>query len=258
MTTIDRPSTRRRRFVGLVILAVVVLWLVGQFIPTTTQSRSFSMGAGTSLLHVEVGTGSVVLTRAEDEVLRVHRTVRHGWRAPEIDEHTSGSRAVIEAGCPGFLGGRCELDYEIAVPDGHVVELSTSSGHLEVRGLRTQLLRTSVSSGRTTLVDVTGPIEFRSSSGSVSATELSSRSVVAEVSSGSTNLEFAVAPTDVMVEASSGDVTLQLPEDGNPYQVRAQSSSGQVQVDLPVDPGSPRSITVTVSSGDVDVLPVDD
>jgi DUF4097 and DUF4098 domain-containing protein YvlB len=181
--------------------------------------------------------------------------VRSGWRGPDVEERTEGSRAVIEASCPTLLGGRCEVHDGIAVPDGHAVEVSVSSGDLEVSGLRVRSLRTSASSGRTTLAHVDGPVELRAGSRSVSATGPRSDRVATEVSSGSTQLEAPVAPTEVTVSASSGDVTLRLPADGDPYHVRARSSSGEERVDVPTDPGSPRTVTVTVGSGDVEVLP---
>jgi putative adhesin len=258
MTTTDaRRSSRLGRpgLLGLAVLAVLALWLLGRLGPTSSETRSVDLGPGTSELHVAVGTGSVRLTPAEGDELRVDRTVRRGWRGPDVEERTDGLRAVVEASCPTLFGGRCEVHYEIAVPDGHAVEVAVDSGDLEVSGLRVRSLRTSASSGRTTLADVDGPIELRASSGSVSATGLRSDRVTAEISSGSTQLEFAAAPTEVTVSASSGDVTLRLPADGDPYHVRARSSSGQQRVDVPTDPGSPRTVTVTVSSGDVEVLP---
>lgn len=265
-TTTDRPSPRPRTrrgtrrsgvggLVALVMLALVALWLLDRVGPTTTEQRSFSMGPGTTRLHVEVGTASVRLTSTDGSEIRVQRTVRHGWRAPQIEERTDGARAVIEADCPGFLGGGCDVRYDIAVPAGHDVELSASSGDLEVRGIEARSLRTTVSSGRTTIVDVDGPLEIRSSAGEVSAIELRSGRVSADVSSGSVRMDFSAAPTDVAVSASSGSVTVQLPSAGNPYRVQATSSSGDARIDVPTDPGSPRSVEVSVSSGDVDVRP---
>ena len=256
-TTAPRRSPRLGRpgLLGLALLGVLALWLFGSLGPTTSETRTVDLGPGTSELRVEVGTGSVRLTPAEGDGLRVHRTVRSGWRGPDVEERTDGSRAVVEASCPALFGGRCEVHYEIAVPDGHAVEVAVSSGDLEVSGLRVRSLRTSASSGRTTLADVDGPVDLRSSSGSIDATGLRSDHVGAEISSGSTQLEFSAAPAEVTVSASSGDVTLRLPADGDPYHVRARSSSGQERVDVPTDPGSPRTVTVTVSSGDVEVLP---
>jgi hypothetical protein len=256
-STAPRRSRRigRPGLLGLAVLAVLSLWLLGRLGPTSSETRTVDLGSGTSELHVAVGTGSVRLTPAEGDDLRVHRTVRSGWRGPDTEERTDGSRAVIEASCPGLLGGRCAVHYEIAVPDGHVVEVAVSSGDLEVSGVRVRSLRTSASSGRTTLADVDGPVDLRSSSGSIDATGLRSDRVAAEILSGSTQLEFSAAPAEVTVSASSGDVTLRLPADGDPYHVRARSSSGQERVDVPTDPGSPRTVTVTVSSGDVEVLP---
>jgi hypothetical protein len=264
-TTTDRPSarpdtrrTRRRGVRGLVtlaVLALLMLWLFDRFGPTSSEQRSFTMGPGTTRLTVEVGTGSVRLSPTDGSGIRVQRIVHSGWRDPRIEERTDGSHAVIEASCPGFLGGRCEIRYDIAVPAGHEVELAAGTGDLDVREIEARSLRTTVSTGRTTLVDVDAPLEIRASTGDVSASGLRSSQVTADVSTGSVELDFATAPTDVTVSASSGDVTLQLPQAGNPYRVQASTSSGGERVDVPTDPRSPRSVAVSVNSGDVDIRP---
>ncbi|WP_175471758.1 DUF4097 family beta strand repeat-containing protein [Geodermatophilus telluris] len=237
------------------VLALLTLWLVVRFGPTSSEQHSFSMGPGTTRLTVEVGTGSVRLTPTDGAEIQVQRTVRSGWRDPRIEERTDGSHAVVEASCPGFLGGGCEIRYDIAVPAGLDVELAASTGDLDVRGIEARSLRTTVSTGRTTLVDVDAPLEIRASTGHVSASGLRSDRVTADVSTGSVELDFATAPTDVTVSASSGDVTLQLPRAGDPYDVQVGTSSGGERVDVPTDPGSPRAVAVTVSSGDVVVRP---
>ncbi|MGY1616763.1 DUF4097 family beta strand repeat-containing protein [Geodermatophilus sp. SYSU D00691] len=265
-TTTDRPTTRsrtrrptRRRDVRLLVtvavLALLVLWLFARFGPTSSEQRSFTMGPGTTRLTVEVGTGSVRLTPTDGAEIEVQRTVLSGWRDPRIEERTDGSHAVIEASCPGFLGGRCEVRYDIAVPAGHEVELAASTGDLDVREIEARSLRTTVSTGRTTLVDVDAALEIRASTGDVSASGLQSEQVTADVSTGSVELAFATAPTDVTVSASSGNVTLELPQTGSPYRVQASTSSGDERIDVATDPGSPRSVTVTTSSGDIAVRP---
>jgi putative adhesin len=265
-TTTDRPSTpsrtrhpTRRRNVRLLVtvalLALLVLWLFARFGPTSSEQRSFTMDPGTTRLTVEVGTGWVRLTPSDDSQIQVQRTVRSGWPDPQIEERTDGSHAVIEASCPGLLPGRCEVRYDIAVPAGHDVELEASTGDLDVRGIEARSLRTTVSTGRTTLVDVDAPLEIRASTGDVSASGLRSDQVTADVSTGSVELDFATAPTDVTVSASSGDVTLELPQAGNPYRVQVSTSSGDERIGVPTDLRSPRSVAVTASSGDIAVRP---
>jgi hypothetical protein len=228
-------------------------WAIDRLAPTVTESRSFSLGTA-ARLSVEIGAGTVRLRPADGEDIVVRRTVRHGWREPKLDEQSDGSEATIAASCPSF-GGTCEIRYDVAVPDGLDVELSVSSGDVEVHGIRAQSVRTEVSSGRTTLVGVEAPLDVRSRAGAVDGTGLRSGHVVVDVSSGDTRLDFAAAPADVTVSASSGDVALRLPEAGSPYRVRTEISNGREQVDVPVDPGSPRSVAVSVSSGDVVVVP---
>src|SRR3712207_489312 len=119
-----RHPTRRRNvrlLVTVALLALLVLWLLAWFGPTSSEQRSFTMDRGTTRLTVEVGTGSVRLTPTDGSQIQVERTVRSGWRDPQIEERTDGSHAVIEASCPGLLGGGCEVRYDSAVPAGHVV-----------------------------------------------------------------------------------------------------------------------------------------
>jgi DNA-binding transcriptional LysR family regulator len=240
--------------VGVVLLGTVVGWLADVVYPTTTVERTFSLAPGPSRLSVETTNGVVRLTSTPGRVVQVHRRVTHGWREAAIEERTDESGATLRGTCPSVFARSCAVDYDIAVPDRFTVELRASSGDLDVRGISAERLRTDVSSGRTTLVDVAGSVEVRASSGSVTATRLSSADVTAEVSSGSTSLDFATAPSTVTVSASSGSVTVRLPDDG-PYRVRADSTSGQEQVGVRVDPASSRAVTVNVSSGDVAVLP---
>jgi len=241
--------------VAVAALALAALWLLDRLGPMSSVQRSFTMGPGTTRLTVEVDTGSVRLTPSGGPEIRVQRTVRSRGLDPRIEERTDGSHAVIDASCPGFFVAGCEIRYDIAVPAGQEVELSASTGSLDVRDVEARFLRAAVSTGRTTLVDVDAPLEIRASTGDVTASGLRSRRVTAEVSTGSVDLDFATAPTDVSVTASSGDVRLQLPEAGNPYRVEVDTSSGAEHVDVPTDPRSPRSVAVSVSSGDVVIRP---
>jgi hypothetical protein len=91
-TTAPGRSRRLGRpgLLGLALLGVLSLWLLGSLGPTSSETRTVDLGSGTSELHVAVGTGSVRLTPAAGDELRVHRTVRSGWRGPDIEERTDG------------------------------------------------------------------------------------------------------------------------------------------------------------------------
>lgn len=108
-----------------------------------------------------------------------------------------------------------------------------------------------MSSGQVTLQGVSGPLDVRTSSGSVRAERLRSETVAVEVSSGDVWLSFAAAPRRVNVEASSGDVDVELPDDR--YRVITDTSSGEERVNIAVDPSSDRVVELRTSSGDVDV-----
>ena len=258
MSVIERRRPRLLRALGALVaiafLAIVAVWLADVLSPSTTVERTFTMAPAASRLTIETTTGAVRLTSTHEHAVRVHRSVTHGWREAVIEERSDGSAATLRGTCPAVFARGCTVEYDIAVPDGFTVDVRSGSGDVDIRGIRVQHLRTDVSSARTTLVDVAGPLELRSSSGSLTAMRLNSADVKAEVSSGSTSLDFATAPSAVTVSASSGNVTLRLPNDG-PYRVRAETSSGNKQIGVPDHCTSSRAVTVTANSGSIAVLP---
>jgi hypothetical protein len=250
----------RRLVLGLGVLASVAVVGVGAVgvvnatTPATTSEQALSFDPQAPRLVVELGSGDVALSRAAGDQVDVRRTVRsRGGSQPSLDEQSDPDGVRISAECSLWFGWGCEVDYEIAVPDGFTLDLRTSSGSVDAGGVTAATTTVSASSGDVELVDVTGPIVAEANSGSVTGERLDSPSVSAVASSGAVTLDFATTPGAVTVEASSGDVTLSLPATDGPYAVDVATSSGKEQISVPADPASPRRISVEASSGDVEV-----
>jgi hypothetical protein len=77
----------------------------------------------------------------------------------------------------------------------------------------------------------------------------------ARVASGRTNLDFDLLPQQVNVAASSAAVTLPLPAADGAYGVEVHTRSGTQEIQVPTDPASERQVTVSTSSGRVEVRP---
>jgi hypothetical protein len=75
----------------------------------------------------------------------------------------------------------------------------------------------------------------------------------AQVASGRTNLDFDLPPQQVA--ASSAAVTLPLPAADGAYGVEVHTRSGTQEIQVPTDPASERQVTVSTSSGRVEVRP---
>lgn len=179
------------------------------------------------------------------------RTISWRTAEPNLEQRVDGDGIHVAGGCVGPFNWGCSIDYDVAVPDGFDLDLDSSSGSVTVRDVAFGRLRQQVSSGDVELSGVTGAIEVRSSSGTVRADRLTSDDVYVEASSGDVGLDFATSPRSVVADVSSGDVRIALP--AGKYAVTADTSSGNRRVDVPVDTTSDRTVTVTTSSGDVDV-----
>jgi len=185
---------------------------------------------------VDTSTGSIEVRRADaGSPITVQRTLEWSFGSASSQEAVSADVLTVQARCQNTVGfGVCSVSYVISVPATTAVNLTSSTGSLQVR-------------------DLAGDVQARASTGSVELTGLQSSTVTAETSTGSVLVRFTAPPTSVSARASTGSVEVVLPEDGTKYDVRASTSTGQQSVTVPVDSGSPRHVTASTSTGSVDV-----
>ncbi|MDJ0368375.1 DUF4097 family beta strand repeat-containing protein [Streptomyces sp. H10-C2] len=196
---------------------------------------------------VEVGTssGDVHIRPGPGDGVTIHRTVHyHGDRKPTPGQKVENGRLTFSDGCDS-----CTIDYELTVPAGVTVKVSTSSGDVNVQGVASADLKTH--SGDMAVSGIAGALTTEASSGDLTAIGLSGSDVSAKASSGNIRLTFVKPPQKVTTRASSGDVTVQVP--GGPYATDVHTSSGDRRVTVPTDPSATARIQADTSSGDVTV-----
>ncbi len=179
----------------------------------------------------------------------------------------SGTTLQITGDCPWFAFGRCGVSYELIVPADLIADVRASSGDVIMEGLTGDMvvrsssgdieLRSIVgsidaeaSSGDIVLEDVSGDVVARSSSGDVHADRLTATSVQIHVSSGDIDVALDASPDSIDLEASSGDVTIIVPDDGTAYAITGETSSGDREIAVATDPASPNHARIHTSSGD--------
>lgn len=256
----EQMSRRPRRLavaagvVGtILILGAGGIAAAGALAPTSTSTETLTLDTPVPRLSVDVGAGSLTVTRAAGNQVEVQRTTSSGgWAAPEYLERVTPGGAEVSAQCAGVLVWTCRVDYAVAVPDGFTLDLRSDSGEIGVAGLRAAVVDVEVSSGDVQLTDLAGPVRVQSSSGAVNGQRLAAASVNAEVSSGDVRLDFAAAPQTVTVRVSSGDLTLTLPP-AEGYDLDVTTSSGEQVIGVPDAAGAARTVTLETSSGDVEV-----
>jgi hypothetical protein len=119
------------------------------------------------------------------------------------------------------------IDYEVTLPAGAALSVSTISGDVDITGLKGEVAAESVS-GNLILHQLTGAVRARSTSGNVELTQLSgpvtARSVSGDVSLGQ------LGSQPVQASSVSGNVKATWPA-GRAASLTLQSTSGEVYTD---------------------------
>ncbi len=222
------------------------------------------------------GSADVTITAADVAEVQVTRDATwsgpHGVPAPVME----GGEVRVH-GCGGAwwrsfgLWRRpCDARFEVRVPQGTAVRLTTNAGDVTLAGrlgdvtidgdvgtldmtrMRATSTRVRWDVGDVRLSATTPRQDVRASVGSVRGDGLTSQSVLVEANVGDVRLQFVRAPRVVDARANIGGVAVLVPT--GRYRVDAAVDVGKSTVDnLTVDRHAPRSITARADVGDVEV-----
>jgi len=261
------PAPATYRTPAAVRLALFVLaGLLGLFLVATGTVTLLDLAARKTTEQVRTYTGirSLDIDDASDvrltsapagSPLQVRARVTEGLWTPEREVHRRGDGTLaLSSSCPIVFGGSCDVDYEIAVPEGTAVRVDANGGDVVAEDLVSTLpVELESSAGDITAIDVTTPVlRLSSSGGDVDASGVRADTVNAESSAGDVSLSLRTAPDRVDVDSSGGDVELVLPDET--YRIDASTSAGDVDdQDVRNDPSSPRIVRARSSAGDVTI-----
>jgi hypothetical protein len=129
----------------------------------------------------------------------------------------------------------CTQNLRLAVPAGTSTVVRQSGGRITVTGLADSL--------RITAANV-----------DVSATGLRSPNLTATITNGHLSAAFTAPPDQVSITLASAQATLHLPT-SDAYRVTQDVMSGYVKVAIPQADNATRTITASVDSGELELLP---
>lgn len=201
---------------------------------------------------IDVDHGSIVLRGSDREDIRGEREVTRGLQVPAYDETVTGDTLTIESACPVVVSVWCEVGYDLDVPAGVDLDLTSGAGRIEARGF-TGSTRIKSGAGTIRVDDLTGRLDMRSGAGSVNATRLKSPLVSALSGAGSVNLEFAEAPQGITAEAGAGSVDIEVPRDGATYRIDTEDGEKRLTVAVATDPQSSRVIRARSGAGSITI-----
>jgi hypothetical protein len=202
-------------------------------------------------IRVTGGTGSVEVRPGAASSVNIHRKVNYFkpfQHRPGETHRIDGTVLYLDTNQGTSFPSFVAVDYIVDAPAGVRVSGGLSSGSLRLTGVSTVDVKTS--SGSIALAKATGDITARSSSGSITGRELHSARIDATTTSGRLSLDLA-EPGDVSAHASSGAITLTVPE--SHYRIDTKASTGRVSVDVANEPDGPYHLDLGTTSGAISV-----
>lgn len=266
---------RKRRYgwlflggiVAVIVLTIGAMRVVGAVV-VSKEDRTDAFGDVERLVLANKSAGRVEFVGNDSDKVIVYRTLR-GTPLSETQEDVrlDGDTLRVEAGCgtAAAVFGKCEADYEIGVPDGVELDISTWHGRVSLRQMESDVrvqtssgqvdvdvlkgdVTASTTSGGIWLNKVEGSMELDTTSGDIQADgtgdsvqasttsgridlkEFNAATVEAESTSGAVNLEGGFTKADI--ETTSGTINIDTPL--SPFErIVAESTSGTVQMRVP-------------------------
>ncbi|MFD1541921.1 DUF4097 family beta strand repeat-containing protein [Nonomuraea guangzhouensis] len=206
--------------------------------PPEEDTVSYDVTDKVAALHVEAdNAGTVEVVESHRRSIRV--TERLSWlrNRPKTSHKVQGDTLELTFTCPttwgwGALGTSCDVHYQVEMPQGLRVKVSSDSGNL-------------------TLKNLSGELEATTDSGAIEATELTGKKIATKTDSGDMNLAFAGPPDQVTTTTDSGKTVIQVPQGS--YNIVAKTDSGHKNIKPASVPSAQRTIALSSDSGDLEV-----
>ena len=250
-TTEERFFDTKKRIIFALVLLVIVavgLGVLNQVLKTTKNTTA--LFANVTKLDVKVGNGTLALANATGANVVVERKVTYLLRGPSLSQKVEGDTLVIRQNCSGLHIGQCDTAYSILVPPSVATVIASDGGKVDLNGTQ-GLINVVTSGGEINANKTFGDLDFITDNGNVKGSDLSSLRTKATTKGGKIELTLAVAPTNVDVRSTDGNVSVQVPDENTAYKVDAGSTNNKSSIELNNETNSPRLITARSDNGKV-------
>lgn len=229
--------------VFLVLAVTVLLLAVSSVFAGADDREDFSktlpLKAGERFSLENVNGDVAVATWKEDKVeikaVKIARRDKDELKEVEIRVEERAGSVSVKAVWPKFpRRARVEVDFEIMVPEGVVLEeIETVNGGIELTG-RFERADAGTTNGSVTVEDASGDLEASTTNGSVRVDRFAGR-LEAATTNGNIRLENVTFKDGLSAGTTNGSITLSVvsPETLN-ADLRATTTNGHISVDFPV------------------------
>ena len=244
------PGRRQVRRIGLSIAMVAACAAVATVVLTAGDPGAMGMPAGhgntTRAVQVtagQVGTvdfqgapGQLAIVGTGSSRVTLTGQLHSDGSAPAVSTRFDRAARILVVSVQCAPATQCTQNLRLAVPAGTGTTVRQPSGRIVLTGLA-------------------GPLRITAANADISGSGLRSTELAAVITSGHLSANFATPPRQVSITLASAQATLRLP-DGAAYRVTQQVTSGYVRVAIPQASSAPRSVTVRIDSGELELLPL--
>lgn len=199
----------------------------------TPPAQAFTVGGRVTAVVIDGGSGSVDVTGSARSTVSVSQHASYSRTPPKAVHGLHGTTLTLSYTCPAEL--ECAVSYQVRVPRGVAVTVSTSAGAV-------------------TLTALAGRVSARATAGLVTAVDL--RSAVASFNSdaGGVVAAFSAVPASLTASTKVGPISLTVPA-AAAYRVSTHTVVGTATVTVRRSSSTAHSITARSDLGSVSVSP---
>jgi hypothetical protein len=212
------------------VAATLAIWWAAS---RETRTTTYRVLGDLAAIRLDLGQADVEIDGGATAV-EVRRVDRFAYGAPSRERRsvTAGTLS-ISSRCPDQVLGSCRASYRLAVPDNVPLEIQTSSGTVNVTGVRAS-------------------VTINTGSGPIAASGFCGFLLRATSDSGDVRALSECSADRLELRSRAGDVRAVVPS--GRYQIDAQSDTGSSRVrGLTNAPDAPFQIQALSTSGDVSV-----
>jgi hypothetical protein len=196
-------------------------------------ASSFTVPGRVTAVIIKGGSGSVDVTGTAKSVVAVSQHLSYSNKPPVVSHALNGTTLTLSYTCPTQLV--CGVGYNVQVPRGTAVTVSTTAGSV-------------------TLTSLAGTLSARADAGLITAVDLRSAVAVFNSDAGGVVATFSAAPRSLSASTNVGPITLTVPGSAG-YLVSTHTLVGSSTVTVHRSSSTAHSITARSDLGSISVNP---
>jgi hypothetical protein len=197
------------------------------------SSTGYTIPTPVSSLFVHGLLGNVTVTGSLRSTVSVTEQLRYTTTPPTMNRTLNGDALSLGYTCPPEQ--MCAVSYDIQVPRGITVSVTSQNGRIK-------------------LASLAGVVLAQTSLGNITATGLTSPSANFTATNGLIDAAFASAPDNVYARTTLGTITILVPGTAS-YHTSLRTKMGTTSVTVPQSASSPHSISADATMGTITIAP---